>query len=57
MLELRTHEAISLTRVFEEHEMYLEHGHVENDRNEDEAEGASIKMSDPELRWDTHVAE
>ena len=36
--------------------MYLEHGHVEDNWNEDEAEGASIKMSDPKLRWDTHVA-
>ncbi len=36
--------------------MYLEHGHVEDDRNDDEAEGAGIKMFDPELRWNTQVA-
>ena len=56
MLKLRTHEAIPLTRVFKEHEMYLEHGHVEDDRNENETEGAGIKMFDPELRRDTQVS-
>lgn len=56
MLKLRTHEAIPLTRVFKEHEMYLEHGHVEDDRDENETEGAGIKMFDPELRRDTQVS-
>ena len=36
--------------------MYLEHGHVENDRNENETEGAGIKMFDPKLRRDTQVS-
>ena len=36
--------------------MYLEHGHVEDDRNENEAKGPGIKMFDPELRWDTQVS-
>ena len=37
--------------------MYLKHGHVEDNRNKDEADGAGIKMFDPELWWNTQVAE
>jgi len=37
--------------------MYLEHGHVEYDRNENEAESAGIKVFDPELWWNTQVSE
>jgi len=57
MLELRTHETIALAGVFEEQKMYLEHGHVEYDRNENEAESAGIKVFDPELWWNTQVSE
>lgn len=45
VLEFRAHETVTVTRVFEDQEMDLEHEHVENDGNSDEANGSSDEMS------------
>lgn len=55
VLKLGAHESISLTRVGENEEVNAEHGHVEDDGDEDEADRASDEMPDKEPRRDTEV--
>ena len=55
VLKLGAHESISLTRVGENEEVNAEHGHVEDDGNEDEADRASDEMPDKEPGRDTEV--
>jgi len=50
MLKLCTHETIPFTRILQDQEMDLEHGHIKYDRNEDETESAGVKVPDPQLR-------
>ncbi len=57
VLELRAHETVSLTRVTEDEEVDAEHGHVEDDGDEDEADCAGDEMPDEEPRRDAEVAE
>ena len=55
VLELGTHEAISISRVSQDRKVDAEHGHVEDDGNEDEADRASDEMPDKEPWRDTEV--
>jgi len=50
MLKFRAHESIPFARIFQNQEMDLEHGHIEEDRNDDEAESTGAKMFDPKPR-------
>ncbi len=55
VLKFRTHETVSLARASEEHEMNLEHGHVEQNRNDDEAKRASNEMLHEQARRHSQI--
>lgn len=50
VLELRAHEAVALTRVGQDEEVDAEHGHVEDHRDENQADSACDEVLDPEAR-------
>ena len=57
VLELGTHEPIALARIFQNQEMDFEHGHVEQDWNEDETHSPGPKVLDKELWGHAYVSE
>ena len=46
-LEFRGHEAVTFARVDQAEEMDSEHGHVERDRNDNQAEHAGEEVLEP----------
>lgn len=52
VLELRAHEAITLTRVGQDEEVDAEHGHVEDHGDENQADSACDEVLDPEAGRD-----
>jgi len=57
VLELGTHEAIAIARVFEDQEVQLKHRHIKQNGNDDETECPSPKVFDPEFRRETDVTQ
>ena len=57
VLELRTHETVTLAGLVEDGKVNAKHGHVEDHWNEDETECASEEVLDKESRRDSEVAE
>lgn len=57
VLELRAHEPVAVARAAEDHEVDLEHAHVEEDGDDDQAECAGNKVAQPDARGDAEVAE
>jgi hypothetical protein len=52
-LELRRHETITFAGVDQADEMNCEHGHVEGDGNDDQAEETSEEVLEPQTRGDS----
>lgn len=57
MLELGAHEAITITGTSKEQEMDLEHGHVEHDRDHNQAKGSSDEVFHKETRGKSQVTQ
>jgi hypothetical protein len=51
-LELAAHESITITRVDEADKVDSEHGHVESNRNDDQAESTGKKVLEPDSSGD-----
>jgi hypothetical protein len=57
MLELRTHETIPISRALQYHEMNLEHPHVEENRDGNEAYSSRHEMAHKKFWGDPEIAE
>ena len=55
MLKLGAHKPVSITRVLQNRKMNLEHRHIEQDWDEDQAERTGNKVSNPRSGADTQV--
>lgn len=57
VLELGRHEAVAVARIAEDGKVDAEHGHVDEERDRDEADSTRDKVAHPDPRGDPEVAE